>query len=96
MTRTPDRHWRLRAVFDEALLQEPSARAAYVRHACLSDPDLVPEVMRLLIAHEDTRSFLDRPADLLRTAVRLEEPFPGTGRFRGEAAVGRRRHGGRL
>ena len=87
MPRTPDRHRRLRAVFDEALLQEPAARAAYVRRACVSDPELVPEVMRLLMAHEDTRSFLEHPPDLLRSAV-LEEPFPGTGRFQVRRRLG--------
>ncbi len=37
--------------------------------------------MRLLAAHQDTRSFLDTPTELL-PAVRGEEHFPGTGRFR--------------
>ncbi len=38
--------------------------------------------MRLLAAHEDTRSFLDHPPELLRSAVLADEPFAGTGRFR--------------
>ena len=84
----PDRHRRLRAVFDEALLQEPSVRADYVRHACVSDPELLAEVLRLLMAHEDTRSFLDRPPDLWRSAARVEEPFPGTERFRVRRRLG--------
>ena len=78
---TPDRHRRLRAVFDEALLQEPSGRAAFVREACANDPDLMPEVMRLLAAHEDTRSFLDRPPWLPVAAIQAQEDFPGTSRF---------------
>ena len=81
MLQTPDRHRRLRAVFDEALLQDPSGRAAFVLHACANDPDLVPEVMRLLAAHEDTRSFLDRPPWLPASAIPAEEHFPGTSRF---------------
>ena len=48
MGQAPERHRRLRAVFEEALLQEPSAREAYVDHACATDPELKPEVMRLL------------------------------------------------
>ena len=47
-----DRDRRLRAVFDEALLQEPSMRGAYLDHVCAGDPELRPEVMRLLAAHE--------------------------------------------
>src|SRR6185436_19936701 len=73
-----DRDRRLRAVFDEALLQEPSTRTAYLDHACAGDPELRPEVMRLLAAHEATRSLVDPPTHL----VRGEEHFPGTGRFR--------------
>ena len=38
--------------------------------------------MRLLLAYEDTRSFLDRPPVLLRSALLGEEPFTGTARFR--------------
>jgi serine/threonine protein kinase len=71
----------LRAVFDEALLQEPSGRAAFVREACANDPDLMPEVMRLLAAHDDTRSFLDRPAWMPSAGIEAEEHFPGTSRF---------------
>ena len=80
MSRTPDRHGRLRAVFDEALLREPSAREAYVDEACASDPGLRPEVMRLLAAHQTADSFLEYPPDLL-SAVQCEEHFPGTERF---------------
>jgi eukaryotic-like serine/threonine-protein kinase len=81
MNQTPDRHQRMRAIFDEALLQEPSARAWYVDHACASDPEVRSEVIRLLAAHDKTRSFLKHPPNLL-SAVLPEEHFPGTGRFR--------------
>ena len=96
MGQTPERYRRLRAIFDEALLHEPSAREAYVDHACAADPELKPEVMRLLAAHEDSQSFLERPPDLLALALRTAEPFSGTARFRVRAAAGRRRHGGGL
>ena len=78
MSQPPDRHRRLRAVFDEALLQEPLAREAYLDHACAGDPELRPEVMRLLAAHQETRSSPDHPTDRLPSASH----FPGTGRFR--------------
>lgn len=80
MPQTADWHRRLRAVFDEALLQPPSAREAYIDRACAGDPDLGPEVTRLLAAHQDTRSIPDTPTELV-PAVRGEEHFPGTGRF---------------
>jgi hypothetical protein len=53
-----DRDRRLRAVFDEARLRDPAARGAYLDRACAGDPELRPEVIRLLAAHEDTRSVL--------------------------------------
>jgi hypothetical protein len=81
MSLAPDRHRRLRAVFDDALLQAPSAREAYVDLACASDPELKHEVMRLLAAHQRARAFLEHPPELLLSAVRAEEEFSGTGRF---------------
>jgi eukaryotic-like serine/threonine-protein kinase len=78
MSETTDRHRRLRAVFDAALLQESSAREAFLDLACAGDPDLRPEVTRLLAAYQETRTFLEHPADLPLSAG----PFPGTGRFR--------------
>ena len=82
MSGISERHRRLRAVFDAALQLEPSARAAFVHRACENDQELGPDVMRLLLAHEDTRSFLDHPPDLLRSAILREEDFSGTWRFR--------------
>ena len=81
MTQTADRHHRLRAVFDGALLQDSSARAAYLDAACRSDPALKPDVMRLLALHDDASTFLERPPDLSWPAVRAEAAFPGTERF---------------
>src|SRR5688572_9820377 len=88
MSRSSDRHQRLRAVFDEALLQDPSARAAYVHQACASEPGLEPEVLRLLLAFQDTRSFLERPAQLMRSSELADEPFPGTWRFQVNRRLG--------
>src|SRR6185295_1624543 len=78
MSETTDRHRRLRAVFDAALLQEPSAREAFLDLACADDPDLRPEVTRLLATYQETRSGLEQTADFLLSGGH----FPGTGRFR--------------
>ena len=80
--RQPDRYRRLRAVFDEALLQEPSTREAFVDRACASDPELRPELMRLLAAHHEVGPLLEHSPNLLLSAVRAQEHFPGTSRFR--------------
>jgi protein kinase-like protein len=82
MRQTADRYRRLRAVFDEALLQEPSTRDTFVDQACASDPELRPELMRLLAVHHEVGSLLEHSPNLLLSAVRAEEHFPGTWRFR--------------
>jgi serine/threonine protein kinase len=82
----PDRHQRLRAVFDEALLREASALEAYLDDACASDPGLRRDVLRLIAAYQESESFLEHPPDLRRRPARTGGDFPGTGRFR----VGRR------
>src|SRR5687768_13144735 len=89
MSTSPDRHRRLRAVFDGALRQTPSARAAYVNNACATDPELAPEVMRLLLAHDQSTSFLDHAPQLWRAALQPEEDFAGTKRFRVVRHLGR-------
>ncbi len=80
MSQAPERHRRLRAVFEDALLQEPSAREAYVDHACATNPELKPDVMRLLAAHRQVETFLEHPPELL-SAIWSEAPFAGTSRF---------------
>jgi tetratricopeptide (TPR) repeat protein len=59
-----DRHQRLRAVFEDALLQEPSARGGFVEAACSDAPGLRQEVLRLLAAHDAASTFLEQPAGL--------------------------------
>lgn len=76
---TADRYRRLLAVFDEALLQERPTREAFVDQACVTDPDLKPELMRLLSAHHEVGSLLEHSPNLLLSAVRAEERFPAHG-----------------
>ena len=93
MSQFTDRHRRLRAVFDEALLQEPSAREAYLDHACAGDPALRSDVMRLLAAHEDTHSFLEHPPDLPPSERPVEAALPRHRALSRRATVGRGRNG---
>jgi predicted Ser/Thr protein kinase len=74
------RHQLLRAVFDEALRQNTTARGAYLLDACASHPTLGPEVMRLIALHNQARTFLEHPPDPL-SVLDAEEQFSGTDRF---------------
>jgi eukaryotic-like serine/threonine-protein kinase len=76
-----ERHRRLRAVFDEAVLLEPSTRERFLDRACAGDPELRPEVMRLLAAHFDADTFLEQPATLPQLPMRPEDDFSDTERF---------------
>jgi serine/threonine protein kinase/tetratricopeptide (TPR) repeat protein len=80
VTEINDRHQRLRAIFDEALTQEPSTLEAYLDRASEGDPDLRAEVMRLLAAHGEVRAFLEHPPNL-PPAASADEEFGGTARF---------------
>ena len=73
-----ERHRRLRAVFDEAVLIEETARGTYLDHACADDPELRSHVMRLLAIHQSS-SFLEHPA--LVSTPRDDARFTGTDRF---------------
>src|SRR4030095_4222857 len=81
MSETSDRHHRLRAIFEEALTQEPSTLEAYLDRVCAGDPSLRPEETRLLAAHGEVSTFLEQPPDLLLPAAGTDEDFAGTARF---------------
>ena len=81
MDDTSQRHLHLRMIFDGALLQSPSERAAYLDEVCAPDPELRPEVERLLAAHAAANSFLEHPLGVFPFPTPLEEDFRGTDRF---------------
>jgi tetratricopeptide (TPR) repeat protein len=78
---SPDRHQRLRAVFDEVLLLDPAARESHLNRTCGDDPALRSDVIRLLAAHDRADSFLEHPINLWSTD-REQAEFAGTDRFR--------------
>jgi serine/threonine protein kinase len=59
---TPERWRRINQVFHDALAREGAARAAFLREATASDPDLLREVETLLASHSRAGTFLDVPA----------------------------------
>lgn len=75
------RHHRLRAVFDEALTLAPPDREEFLDRACAGDAALRAEASRLLAAHGDAESFLERPLHV-PAAARDDDHFTGNDRFR--------------
>jgi serine/threonine protein kinase/TPR repeat protein len=57
---SPETHQRIRKLFDDALERPEAERSAFLQQACPNQPDVVREVERLLAAHGDAASFLDR------------------------------------
>jgi eukaryotic-like serine/threonine-protein kinase len=81
MPENTERYRRLRTLFDEALQKEPSARESYLNQECAEDPELHPELLRLLAAHQKASSFLERPVELLPPPAIADDDFSGTDRF---------------
>lgn len=79
MSSETERHRRLRAVFDQAVLLDPASRRAFVDERCADDPDLRAHAHRLLGFHQGD-SFLAHPTGP-RTLLRQDRVFAGTDRF---------------
>ena len=59
---TPERWERIKQIFNSAVREEPSQRAAFLSEACGNDGNLRKEVESLIRAHEKDGSFIDSPA----------------------------------
>jgi hypothetical protein len=84
----PERHRRLRAVFDRAVVLDSTSREAYLNDACAGDPDLRAHAARLLAVHHRADSFLEHPPGLAAAGADLDT-FTGTDRFRLVRQLGR-------
>src|SRR5215469_15122556 len=60
MEMTPERWERIKALFEAALLQEPSKRASFLVRLC-PESDLRDEVEKLLANHDEASAFLSEP-----------------------------------
>src|SRR5262245_6426832 len=72
---------RLRILFDDVVQKAPPAREAYLYQVCDEHPTLYRELIRLLVAHEEARSFLERPIGSLPSDAIATDDFVTTDRF---------------
>ncbi len=82
MGESTERYQRLRALFDEALRTDPSARQRYLDRTCAANPALHAELQRLLDAHQKASAFLEQPVGLPAPRTFAEDDFSGTERFK--------------
>ncbi len=56
---SPERWNRVKDIFDRALDEAAEQRTAFVHSACIDEPDLEPEILRLLSAYSEADGFLE-------------------------------------
>jgi serine/threonine protein kinase len=59
---TPDRWKKVNKLFHDALECEPDQRGAFLAKACSGDASLLREIESLISFHEQSKSFIERPA----------------------------------
>ena len=86
MERTPESWGRVKALFEQALAEEPEDRRALLERVC-PDVELRSEVETLLADHEEAGSFLSDP--IFGKGVRGKAPASPPGFAAGEVVAGR-------
>ena len=86
---TPERWMRVKEVFHAAVEHRPSGRAAFLSTACGEDDVLRAEVERLLKAHEEAATFIDRPAASTDATAAVNTRPTFMGRTIGRYEIGR-------
>ena len=74
MKETVERYQKIKQLFNAALDLEPSARRAFLEHACDGDTTLNIAIERLLVAHEQSEEFIETPAVAFVAESLLDEP----------------------
>ena len=59
---TPDRWQQVKEIFNSAIAYRPEERSLFISQACSGDEGLRSEVESLIASHEETGSFIDKPA----------------------------------
>jgi serine/threonine protein kinase len=59
---TPERWQQVKEIFNSAIMHRPEERSSFVSRACSGDDELRSEVESLIASHEESGSFIDKPA----------------------------------
>ena len=59
---TPERWQQVKEIFNSAITHRPEERSSFVSRACSGDDELRNEVESLIASHEESGSFIDKPA----------------------------------
>ena len=59
---TPEQWQQVKAVFNSAIAYPPEERSSFISQACSGDENLRSEVESLIASHEQSGSFIDKPA----------------------------------
>ena len=59
---TPERWQQVKEIFNSAINYRPEERSSFISQACSGDEDLRSEVESLIESHEQSGSFIDKPA----------------------------------
>jgi serine/threonine protein kinase/Tol biopolymer transport system component len=59
---TPERWQQVKEIFNSALMYRPEDRGPFISQACSGDENLRSEVESLIASHEQSGSFIDKPA----------------------------------
>ena len=59
---TPERWQQVKEIFNSAINYRPEERSSFVSRACSGDEELRSEVESLIASHEESGSFIDKPA----------------------------------
>ena len=81
MDQNAELYRRLRILFDDVVQKPPLARQTCLNQICDEDPALYRELIRLLVAHEEASSFLERPIGSLASDGIATDDFSTTDRF---------------
>src|ERR1044072_4596520 len=59
---TPERWQQVKDIFNSAITYRADERSSFVSRACSGDDELRSEVESLIASHEESGSFIDKPA----------------------------------